>query len=127
MSESAAFGDPLSAPFWEAATRKQLLLQHCLTCSSYQLYPRPFCVKCMSTSLEWAPSSGRAVVYTKTVVHVPVIPQLIPPYSAAVVELEEGPRLTTNLTETDIAIGERVKLAWRERPGMPPFPIFERA
>jgi uncharacterized OB-fold protein len=127
VSDPAGYGDPLTAPFWEAAARKELVVQRCTRCGSHQLYPRPFCLACNATTLEWVKATGAGTVYTRTIVRVPVTPELVPPYAAAIVELDEGPRMTTTLTDIAIAIGDRVQVAWREREGLPPFPVFERA
>jgi uncharacterized OB-fold protein len=51
-------------------------------------------------------------------------PGFTPPYVAAVVELDEGPRLTTNLVDGEFRIGDPVEVAWRARPGAPPVPVF---
>ena len=121
------YGDPLTRPFWQAAERRELVVQRCAECGGHQLYPRPYCLACDSTDLGWVPAAGLGTVYTRTVVHVHVLPDLTPPYVAAVVELDEGPRLMTTLGDSDIAIGQRVMIGWREREGLPPFPMFERA
>ena len=65
-------------------------------------------------------------MYSKTTVRIPVIAEMPPPYVVAVVTLDEGPRLTTNLVGSEPAIGERVSVAWRERAGLPPLPVFQR-
>ena len=44
----------------------------------------------------------------------------------AIVTLDEGPRLTTNLVGDEPEIGDRVSVAWRERADLPPLPVFER-
>jgi uncharacterized OB-fold protein len=62
-----------------------------------------------------------------TTVRLQVIPELMPPYQVAIVELDEGPRLTTNIVGEPCIIGDRVQLAWRERPDAPPLPVFEIA
>ena len=62
-----------------------------------------------------------------TTVHLRVDPALEPPYVVAVVELDEGPRLATNLVGGRAPIGDRVRLAWRDRDGAPPLPVFDAA
>jgi uncharacterized protein len=121
---AASFGDPLSAPFWEAAARRELVVQRCTACGAFQFYPRPFCLACDATELEWARVEGGGTVYATTTVHMEVVPALAPPYVVAVVELDEGPRLTTNIVGGDASIGTRVRLAWREREDAPPLPVF---
>jgi uncharacterized OB-fold protein len=118
------FGDPLTAPFWAAAERRQLVIQRCAACGVYQFYPRPFCLRCGSDAVEWVPARGTGTIYAQTTVHVPVVPELTPPYVVALIELDEGPRYTANVVGGPSAIGDRVRLAWRERAGLPPLPVF---
>lgn len=117
------YGDPLSAPFWDAARRHELALQRCLHCGAHQHYPRPFCLTCNSLHLEWVTSPGTGVIYSKTTVHVRVLPDLEPPYDVVLIELDEGPRLLGHV-EPAGRIGDRVIVAFRERPGEPPLPVF---
>jgi uncharacterized protein len=81
---------------------------------------------CSGLALEWVEASGRATVYAKTTVRIPVVEELTPPYVVAIVTLDEGPRLTTNLVGDEPEIGDRVSVTWRERPDLPPLPVFQR-
>lgn len=118
-------GDPLSAPFWEAACRRELWIQRCRACGAFQFYARPFCLNCQSDAVEWVQSAGRGTVYSMTTVWMSITPELTPPYIVAVVELDEGPRLVTGLTGP-CRIGDRVYVGWRDRDGLPPLPVFTR-
>lgn len=122
---SHAFGDPLSRPFWDAARDQRLALQRCTRCGRHQFYPRPFCVAC-DAPVEWVTASGRGTVYSRTIVRMPVRPDLEPPYAVGIIQLEEGPRIVATLGELDIAIGESVTIRWRPRPDAPPVPVFGR-
>jgi uncharacterized OB-fold protein len=127
-SDSAPpYGDALTAPFWEAAARHELIVQRCESCGAHQFYPRPYCLACDSSRLEWVRASGAGTVVTKTTVHIQVTPEWQPPYVVAIVRLEEGPTLLTNLMGDECEIGARVKVSWRERVDAPPFPVFHRA
>jgi uncharacterized OB-fold protein len=117
--------DPITARFWEAAGSHELLIQRCRSCRAHQFYPRPVCLKCFSLELEWVAASGLGVVYSQTVVRIAVVNELSPPYVVAVVELDEGVRMTTNLVGQPCQIGDRVRVAWRERPGHVTLPVFE--
>ena len=131
MSDAPAprppFGDPLRAPYWEAAGRHELVVQRCADCGAHQLYARPYCIRCSSDAIAWVPASGLGTIHSQTTVHLKVIPELDPPYVVALVRLDEGPLLTTNLVGPPCAIGTRVQVTWRDRDGKPPLPVFTRA
>ncbi len=118
------YGDALTAPFWAAAARHELIIQRCRACGAHQFYPRPFCLACESSDLFWVGAAGTGTVYSMTTVHMQVSPELVPPYVVAIVQLDEGPRLMTNIVDGACRIGDRVRVAWRERPGAPPLPVF---
>jgi uncharacterized OB-fold protein len=119
------FGDPLSRPFWQAAERRQLVVQRCAACGRHQFYPRPFCLGCQSDRVEWVGAKGTGTVYSQSRLHISAGPGFEPPYVVAVVELDEGPRLVTNIVGGDCRIGDAVRVTWRERAGAPPLPVFE--
>ena len=121
--EPPEYGDPLTRPFWDAARRRELVVQRCEACGAHQLYPRPYCIACQSDAVAWVPASGRGFVYAVTTVRIPVQPTLEPPYAVALVELDEGPRLLGGVPAR-CAIGSRVRVAWREREDAPPLPEF---
>jgi uncharacterized OB-fold protein len=125
MQEAAEYADPTTEPFWDAARDEQLVIQRCADCGKHQFYPRPFCLGCDSTEVTWVPASGFGTVYSTTRVHLDADPALgLPnPYDVAIVELAEGPRMLTNLTDP-CPIGGRVKVAWRDRGNQPPVPVF---
>jgi uncharacterized OB-fold protein len=124
---ASAFGDAMSAPFWAAACERRLLIQRCGACGTHQFYPRPLCVTCGGLDVTWVQAKGEGTVYSMTTVRVPVTPELPPPYVVALVELDEGPRLLTNLVGEGLAIGDHVRVQWRERSGQPPLPVFGSA
>lgn len=129
MTEKVSFSDagaadPTTEPFWQACAEGRLTAQRCRTCGTHQLYPRPFCLACEGTSLEWADCTGTGTIYSITTVRIPVADDLPPPYLLALVDLDEGPRLLTNIEADKAGIGERVGVAWRAREGLPPLPVF---
>ena len=124
-SPTAEYGDPITAPFWAAARDKRLLVQRCRGCGQHQFYPRNFCLACQSSDVEWVAAKGTGIVYSMTVSHIQVLPELPPPYIVALIQLAEGPRLLSNVTDDTCRIGDSVRVAWRERPDAPPLPIFE--
>ena len=92
---------PDSRPFWEAAKRHELQLQFCRTCSVFIYYPRHLCPQCLGGDLAWRSVSGKGTVYSFTVVRRPPNKAFTGdvPYVLAIVELAEGPRLTTNIID----------------------------
>ena len=87
---------PETQPFWDGASAGELRLQRCQRCEQVYFPPRPFCPKCASREVSWFKASGRATLYSYVIHHRPV-PGFTPPYSIAVVELAEGPRMMTNI------------------------------
>ena len=75
--------------------------------------------------MDWVEANGTGTVYSVTTVRIPVIEDLTPPYLLALVDLDEGPRLLTNIESEGASIGDRVRIAWRSRRGLPPLPIFK--
>jgi hypothetical protein len=97
--------EPESQPFWDAAREGRLLIQRCDDCGAAQHYPRPFCVACWSDRVSWEQASGRGTLYTYSTVFVNDLPPFGDrlPYVAAAVDLDEGPRLMTNIVGVDPA------------------------
>jgi hypothetical protein len=87
---------PETQPFWDGARAGELRLQRCDACAHVYFPPRPFCPKCASRKVSWFKASGRATLYSYVIHHRPM-PGFTPPYSIAVVELTEGPRMMTNI------------------------------
>ena len=119
------YGDPTHWPFWQAARRHVLLLQRCSRCGHFQFYGRPFCLACDSVDVRWVSSVGTGTIYSMTTVRMLVLPELVPPYVVAIVQLDEGPRMMTNVVGGPCRIGARVRITWRERDPSPPLPVFE--
>ena len=90
--------DGAGSAWWAAAARGSLLVQHCPSCGSRQLYPRAICITC-GADPEWEEASGRGIVHTFTVIRQNGVQPFrdMLPYVVAVVELEEGPRLMGNI------------------------------
>lgn len=88
---------PETERYWEGCKRHELWLPYCLTCKAAFFYPRPFCPRCFGWDVEWRQASGRGTVYTYAIQYRPQVPGIQPPYVTAIVQLEEGPRLMTNL------------------------------
>lgn len=89
---------PETAPFWDGLKEHRLRIQRCTECGKAYFYPRPFCPHCFSSNVEWFTASGRASLHTYEIVHrAPAAFAADAPYVLAVVQLEEGPRMLSNV------------------------------
>mgnify|MGYP000049813456 FL=1 len=93
---------PTSAPYFDAAREGKLRLQECPR-DGFFFYPRSRCPNCLSDDWSWKDVSGRAEIYSYTIDRIGLDPAQRPrvPYVVAIVELEEGPRLTTNIVDCE--------------------------
>jgi len=110
-----------TAPYWEGTKAGKLLIKECRGCGRAYFYPRNHCPRCWSTDTAWRESSGRGTVYTFTVVYQNDLPPFRDrlPYVVAIVELEEGVRMTSNIEGVDVEqvrCGMPVQVAFREEP-----------
>jgi uncharacterized OB-fold protein len=106
-------------PYWDGCKRHELLIQLCSSCGYYQFYPRLYCAQCFSDRVEWVAASGHATVLSFTIVHRPVSPAFAGdvPYVVALVTLEEGPSMMTNIigcAPDQVAIGMPVKVTFED-------------
>lgn len=127
--------DPDTDAFWDATTEGRLLLRRCLACSTVIWYPRPLCPACGSFDTEWFEAAGTGSVYSYTICHRGDGPwREATPYVVAYVELDEGPRMITNIVDwqdSQLDVGSRVEVVFadtgegaalprfRPRPGAP--------
>lgn len=96
-------------PFWDGCREGVLRLQYCEQCQHYQFYPRLYCMQCGAEAPTWREVSGRGTVYSYTLIHLNKAPAFIheTPYNVAIVQLEEGPRLLSNIIDiasTDLRV-----------------------
>ena len=122
----------IAEPFWVAARDRRLVIQCCLECRAFRFPPEIACFHCGSMEYEWAPMSGRATLYTWTVAHPPLLPffRERSPWPVAVVQLEEGPRLVTNiagLSVDEYAIGMPLQADFEDVEGGVTLVVFRRA
>jgi uncharacterized OB-fold protein len=117
--------NPETKPYWDAAAEGKLKVKRCRACGEHHHYPRALCPFCFSDDTEWRDATGRGTIYTYSVMRrAPV------PYAIAYVELEEGPRMMTNIVDCDldsIRIGQKVKVVFKPSEGGPPVPMFAPA
>jgi uncharacterized OB-fold protein len=89
---------PETQPFWDGCKAGELRVQRCAACSHTYFPPRPFCPKCAHREVAWIKASGKGKLYSYVIHHRPAA-GFTPPYSIAVVELDEGPRMMTNIID----------------------------
>jgi uncharacterized protein len=89
---------PETQPFWDGCAAGELRIQRCTACGKPYFYPRPVCPACGSRNVEWFTASGRATLYSYVINHraAPGFAGDVP-YAIAVVQLEEGPRMMSNI------------------------------
>ena len=87
---------PETRHFWEGTRAGELRLQRCRACAKAYFPPRPFCPRCASRDVEVFRASGRATLASYVIHHRPA-PGFEPPYAIALVDLQEGPRMMTNI------------------------------
>ena len=102
MTDARRFEPPasdLTQPFWDATREHRLLIQWCTACDAPVWFPREVCLHCLGNALEWREASGTGSVYAFLVEHRPNLPGVFgdAPYVVALVELDEGVRLMTNV------------------------------
>jgi uncharacterized protein len=110
--------NPETKEFWAATAQGRLLLKRCLDCGSAIWYPRAMCPECASLRTEWFESSGRGHVYSYTVNHrgEGAYSDAVP-FVLAYVELDEGPRVMTNIVgadAADLAVGLPVEVVFQD-------------
>ena len=91
---------PETAHYWEGTARGELRLQRCRACATTYFPPQPFCPACATDDVEIVRASGRGTLHSYVITH-RAAPGFTAPYAIAVVELEEGPRLLTNLVDVE--------------------------
>lgn len=120
-----------TAPFWEAQNRHELRFQRCTRCQAIRYRVSPLCPVCHSFDHEWVLSTGRGTVYSYTVVRRQTHPAFPVPYTVALVEMEEGPRVAARVRDGEaerVAIGVPVHIEWEDHPqqALPVFVVDDR-
>jgi uncharacterized OB-fold protein len=120
-------------PFWEATKDKTLRYQKCDACGTVVWHPRAHCTGCTNGTLSWHTASGNGTLYSYSVVRQSYHPffRTLVPYAIAWVDLDEGPRVLSNIVgvddpTADLACGQRVTLTWEEHEELS-IPLFTPA
>jgi uncharacterized protein len=115
-------------PFWDATGEHRLVLPRCDDCGFTIWYPRLLCPACHSRSVTWTECSGRGTVYSFTITRKGQGRwRDAAPYVLAYVELDEGPRLLTNIVDCDpetVHVDQAVEVAWADTGEGPALPRF---
>jgi uncharacterized OB-fold protein len=122
---------PETQHFWDGTQAGELRLQRCDACANVYFPPRPFCPSCASRKVSVFKASGKGKLYSYIIHHRPA-PGFTPPYSIAVVELDEGPRLMTNIidcpqTPEALALDMPVEVAFEKLDDKITLPLFRPA
>jgi len=122
---------PDTARFWAATLEGVLLLQRCSGCGRAGYYPRFVCANCHSTDLVEFAASGRGTIYSYTVTTRGILEYAAAgSYVLAMVALDEGPKMITNIVECDpaeLAIGLPVEVVFVDTGGTAALPRFRPA
>ncbi len=116
-----------NAAFWDAVDEGRLVAQRCANCGRLRHPPRPMCPECNSLAVEVTTLSGRGVVYSFAVLHHPQHPAFEYPVLAALIDLEEGIRIVSNLVGVEpdeIRIDLPVQVEFASTDGDHRVPVF---
>jgi len=119
-------------PFWDGCKQHQLCFQKCRSCGHIRWPASIICPKCFSSDTEWMVTSGKGKLYTYAVFHQVYHKgfEKDVPYVTAIVELNEGPRLLTNMVgcrPDELRCDMPVEVAWEDIPGGFSLPKFKPA
>ncbi len=105
-------------PFWDATAEGRLVLPHCNACGFVIWYPRLRCPDCHSTDVSWVDASGLGSIYSFSITRKGQGSyREASPYVLAYVELDEGPRVMTNIVDCDpetLVVGQRVRVVFED-------------
>ena len=119
-----------NAWWWELVDRDVIPIQRCNGCEKLFHPPRPMCDACHGMDMGHVEASGKGTVHTYTVIHHPQFPGYDFPIIAALIDLEEGTRLMSNLVECrpeDVHIGMAVQGFVAEGEDGMKLPVFRPA
>jgi uncharacterized OB-fold protein len=120
-----------SLPYWNAAREQRLLIRKCVDCGEMHFMPRHLCPACWSDHLEWLDAKGTGSVHSFTIIRRAPVATFASnaPYVVALIDLDEGPRMITNLLGQDalsVKIGDRVEVTFEDRGEGAMLPQFKR-
>ena len=107
--------DDANAPFWAGARASELRLQRCRNCGVFRFPAAQTCGACRGTESDWVATSGRGAIDSFCIFHKAYFPGFETPYNVAVIALDEGVKLFSNVVgvaNDAIRIGQRVEAAF---------------
>ena len=116
--------------FWDATLQGKLLLPRCNDCQTVIWYPRAICPECSSFNIGWIEASGRGSVYSYTINRRGQGDYRDLAYVLAYVELQEGPRVLTNIVGCDpesVSVGQPVEVVFAATSAAAALPRFKPA
>ena len=113
---------PTTEPFWHGLRERRVRIQYSPSSDQWVFYPRSHAPLTLADDLEWRDVPGNGALYTYTIARRPTSPDFAgeEPQIIAVVELDEGPRLTTtlvNVAEGEIEVGMRLSPVFEDAEG----------
>jgi uncharacterized OB-fold protein len=104
--------DPVTQPFWDSLKAHEMKIQRCNDTGKFFFYPRGMSPFTLSDNISWETVSGKGTLHAFTIVYNQRAPGFAEevPYVVAMVELEEGPRMMTNIVGLDEVSPENIKI-----------------
>ncbi|KGE05081.1 Zn-ribbon domain-containing OB-fold protein [Pseudohaliea rubra] len=124
--------DGLAAPYFNGCREGELRLQHCAACGHWQFYPRPFCTACGADAPAWEVASGQGTIASFSVVRRALSDAYAAPYTVALIDLVEGPRMMSAIVDCDpaaVRVGAPVSVCfeqWSQDLSLPVFRLDEK-
>ena len=125
---------PEAMPYWDGLREGKLMLPKCGNCDTPFFFPRIICPHCHSRNIGWMQASGKGTLYSFQIAYRALNPhfKIPPPYVLAMVELEEGPRIMSNLINIEadpavVKIGMAVEVVYEKQTDEVTIPLFQPA
>ena len=110
--------DPVAAPFWQGLRERVIRVQKCVRCGALRYPPLAGCPECLGSTAEWVEVGPAGAVWSYAVYHRALQPAFADeiPYTVAVVELDDGPRITARMVHGSdpVGVGTRVTAAFED-------------
>ena len=118
----------ISQPFWDGCRRGELLFQRCRDCHGITFIPQAVCSHCLRENLDWEKSSGRGTIYSYSVVWRPQSPAFQVPYVVAIMDIEDGYQMLSNIVDCDhsqVHVGMPVEVTFQRASDEITLPYFK--